>query len=90
MKIEVVYAFAEVASCIELEVENNTSIKSAIEQSGILSKHPEIDLMKNKVGIFSQLKSLDDLPEEGDRIEIYRPLAADPKEARRQRAEKRK
>ena len=56
MKIEVIYALAHDATTIELLVEENISIGSAIEKSGILIKHPEIDLSKNKVGVFSQIK----------------------------------
>ncbi len=89
VKVEVVYALAHEATNIELLVEINTSIKSVIDQSGILIKHSDIDLSKNKIGIFSQIKSLNDSVEEGDRIEIYRPLIADPKEARRKRIQKR-
>ena len=55
-------------------------------QSGVLEKYTEIDLRQNKVGIFSRLAKLTDMVENGDRIEIYRPLVADPKEIRRKRA----
>ena len=57
-----------------------------IVQSGVLEKYTEIDLRQNKVGIFSRLAKLTDMVENGDRIEIYRPLVADPKEIRRKRA----
>ncbi|KIE93474.1 hypothetical protein AP1022_00242 [Actinobacillus pleuropneumoniae] len=57
-----------------------------ILQSGILEKYTEIDLRTNKVGIFSRPVKLTDMVENGDRIEIYRPLIADPKEIRRKRA----
>ncbi len=61
-------------------------VQEAIEQSGVLSRCPEIDLAVNKVGIFGRLVRLDRPLEDGDRVEIYRPLIADPKEARRRRA----
>ena len=59
---------------------------SRIDRSGILDIFPEIDLGKQKVGIFSQARGLMDIVKEGDRIEIYRLLVIDPKEARRKRA----
>ena len=63
-----------------------TSVKGAIEGSGILKKHPEIDFAVNRVGIFSTPVALEKATQEGDRIEIYRPLMVDPKERRRMRA----
>jgi putative ubiquitin-RnfH superfamily antitoxin RatB of RatAB toxin-antitoxin module len=60
--------------------------KQAIEVSGILERFPEIDLKINKIGIFGKVAKLDTLLTEGDRVEIYRPLIADPKEARKKRA----
>ncbi|WGE14528.1 RnfH family protein [Pasteurella multocida] len=62
-------------------------IQTAILQSGILQQFTEIDLRENKVGIFSRPAKLTDQLKDGDRIEIYRPLLADPKEIRRKRAE---
>lgn len=53
---------------------------------GLLQKYPEIDLAKNKIGVFAKLSKLDALLQDHDRVEIYRPLIADPKEVRRQRA----
>ena len=61
-------------------------IKTAILQSGILQQFTEIDLRENKVGIYSRPAKLTDQLKDGDRIEIYRPLLADPKEIRRKRA----
>jgi putative ubiquitin-RnfH superfamily antitoxin RatB of RatAB toxin-antitoxin module len=58
----------------------------AIEASGLLQKHPEIDLAKNKIGIFGKLTKPDAVLRDQDRVEIYRPLIADPKEVRKQRA----
>lgn len=66
------------------------SVRDAIAQSGLLEQHPEIDLTVNRVGIFGRLCSLDTIPRHGDQIEIYRPLVADPKKARRKRAGTRK
>jgi hypothetical protein len=61
-------------------------VAEAIERSGIIERFPEIDLAKNKVGIFGKLAKLDKVLQPGDRVEIYRPLIADPKEARKKRA----
>lgn len=86
--IEVAYASPVQSWLIPLHVEAGTSIEQAITSSGILEQCPEIDLKINKVGIFSNITELDTLLRAGDRIEIYRPLILDPKEARRLRAEK--
>ena len=86
MIVEVAYALAEKQSLISLEVEEGTTLKDAIEASGILEKYNEIDLTKQQVGIFSKFASLDTVLREKDRVEIYRPLVADPKEVRKERA----
>ncbi len=64
------------------------TVRQAIERSGILREFPEISLERCKVGVFGRLRDLDDPVEAGDRVEIYRPLTADPKQARRLRARK--
>lgn len=83
--VEVAYATPEKQVIIEMCVAPGTCLEQAIEQSEICRDFPEIDLSKNKVGIFGKLakKSLELKP--GDRIEVYRPLIADPKEVRRKR-----
>ncbi len=86
MPVEVVYALAERQVILALVVPANATIKDVIEQSGLLKQFPEIDLAKNKVGIFGKLGKLTDILHAGDRVEIYRPLIADPKEVRKQRA----
>lgn len=83
MKIEVAYALPDKQTLFTLEIEEGVTIEQAILRSGIISEFPEIDLTQQKVGIFGKLKALSDLVKEGDRIEIYRPLLIDPKEARR-------
>ncbi|MEE8233841.1 MAG: RnfH family protein [Gammaproteobacteria bacterium] len=88
--IEVAYASSQQSWLIPFNVEEGTTIQQAIEISGILERCPEIDLETNKVGIFSKIVALDVLIRAGDRIEIYRPLIIDPKQARRLRAEKEK
>ena len=86
MIVEVAYALAEKQSLISLEVEEGTTLKDAIEASGILEPYNEIDLTKQQVGIFSKFATLDTVLREKDRVEIYRPLVADPKEVRKERA----
>ncbi|MBF0784401.1 RnfH family protein [Muribacter muris] len=88
--IEVVYAYPDKYFTKTLSLDTPISIQNAILQSGVLQKYTEIDLRENKVGIFSRPAKLTDLVENGDRIEIYRPLIADPKEIRRQRAAQQK
>ncbi|BCK87543.1 protein RnfH [Sideroxyarcus emersonii] len=87
ISIEVVYALPAEQTLLKLEVPQPTTIADAIRLSGLLDKHPEIDLEKGKFGIFGKLSKPDTVLREKDRIEIYRPLIADPKEVRRKRAE---
>ena len=86
-KIEIIYATIDVQDLIELQVAESATIQECIDQSGLLNLYPEIDLKTMKVGIFSQVKSLNHIVKEGDRVEIYRPLIADPKVVRRKKAE---
>ncbi|WP_373777501.1 RnfH family protein [Glaesserella sp.] len=88
--VEVVYAYPQKYFLKRMELDNPLTIQNVILQSGVLQKYTEIDLRENKVGIFSRPAKLTDLVENGDRIEIYRPLLADPKEIRRKRAEEQK
>ena len=90
MKVEVVYALPDVQEVITLELPEPCNVKRAVEASGLLDKYPEIDLSVNKVGIFSRLTTLEQLLREGDRVELYRPLIADPKEVRRRKAAEKK
>jgi len=83
--VEVAYALPQRQLIIPLQVAQGTTAQQAIEQSGILQEFPEIDLEKNKIGIFARLSKKDTPLKAGDRVEIYRPLIADPKEVRRQR-----
>lgn len=61
-------------------------MRQAIERSGVLAEFPEIDLGRNRVGIYGKLVALDSPLEEGDRVEILRPLTVEPTVARRRRA----
>ena len=86
LHVEVAYATPKTQVVIEIHARPGTTIAQAIRQSGILERFPEISLMRNRVGIFGETMSLDSQVCAGDRVEIYRPLIADPKEARRLRA----
>ena len=86
--IEVAYATPQRQALVRIEAPPGCTLRQAIERSGILGEFPEISLEQCKVGIFGQLRQLDDTVEAGDRVEIYRPLTADPKQARRLRAKR--
>jgi len=88
--IEVVYGLPDRQSLLEVSVELGTSAETAIMASGILKMYPEIDLSTNKIGIWNRTVKLTEALKPNDRIEIYRPLIADPKEVRKRRAEKAK
>ena len=85
LHVEVVYALPGETTLIPVAVEKSSTIADAIRASGIERLFPQINLDWNKVGVFGHIKSLLDEINEGDRIEIYRPLTADPKENRRRR-----
>jgi uncharacterized protein len=84
--VEVAYALPDKQVVLALDVDANATIEAVVRASGILAKFPEIDLATNKVGVFGKLGSLTDTLHPGDRVEIYRPLIADPKEVRKKRA----
>ena len=85
--IQLCYALPEKAVVIDLDVEVGCTLEEIVGKSGLLAQFPEIDLSKNKLGIYGKLKPLDTVAREGDRIEIYRTLQADPMESRRRRAQ---
>lgn len=87
IKVEVLYALPQEQTLLVVEVPQGTPLAEAVKISGMLEKYPAIDLATNKVGIFGKLSKLDTLLRDRDRIEIYRPLIADPKEIRKKRAE---
>ncbi len=86
--VEVAYALPEKQYLQRVTLEEGATIEQAIAASGLLTLRTDIDLARNKVGIFSRPAKLQDTVRDGDRVEIYRPLTADPKELRRMRAEK--
>jgi len=87
--VEVAYATAEQQVIVALKVPAGATVESAIQASDLLRRFPEIDLRNVSVGIFATICPLDKPLKQADRVEIYRPLLHDPKEARRQRAAKR-
>lgn len=84
--VEIAYALPAQQMILKMQVEEGTTAEQAVMASGIAQKFTEIDLAQNKVGIFGKLVKLDTVLRERDRVEIYRPLIADPKEVRKQRA----
>ncbi|MES1982827.1 MAG: RnfH family protein [Pseudomonadota bacterium] len=86
INIEVVYALPHQQTLLSVRVPENSTVADGVKLSGILEQHPEIDFARNKLGIFGRLSRPEALLREQDRIEIYRPLIADPKEVRRRRA----
>lgn len=89
MRVEVVYGDAGRQSLYRLDLPPGASVEQAIRRSGVLEDYPEIDLACNPVGVFSEMVALSRPLHDGERVEIYRPLQVDPKEARRRRAERR-
>ncbi|MFM7123496.1 MAG: RnfH family protein [Fluviibacter sp.] len=87
MKIEVCYALADRQELITLDLPEGSTALQAVEASGLLQKYPEIEPGGlNKLGVFGKLVKADAVLRDRDRVEIYRPLIADPKEVRRQKA----
>lgn len=88
IRVQVCFAKPDMQILRDLTVPQGTTIEQALRRSGMLRDAPEIDLTVCRVGIYGKLKAPDTVLRDRDRIEIYRPLIADPKESRRKRAEK--
>lgn len=86
IRVEVAYARPDRPILRALHLAPGSTVGEAIGACGLLAECPEINLERNRVGIFGRLARLDAPLRDGDRVEIYRPLIADPKEARRRRA----
>lgn len=86
MRVEVVYALPHVQEAIALELPRGACVRDAIESSSLTARHPEIKCRELRVGIFGCAVTAETLLSDGDRVEIYRPLVADPRQARRRRA----
>ena len=87
MKIEITYALPDRQELVTIDLPKGSTVMQAVEASGLLQKYPEIDPGGvNKLGVFAKLAKADTVLRDRDRVEIYRPLIADPKEVRRQEA----
>lgn len=86
LNVEVCYAMGTKQELVRVAVPEGATLQQGLEASGLLGKYPELDVKKNKFGIWNKLSKLDAVLRDKDRIEIYRPLIADPKEVRKQRA----
>lgn len=85
MNVGVCYAQTDKQLWMRLEVPDNSTVEETIHLSGVLAYHPEIDLTKQKVGIFGKIAKLDATVQEGDRVEIYRQITADPAQVKRRK-----
>jgi putative ubiquitin-RnfH superfamily antitoxin RatB of RatAB toxin-antitoxin module len=90
LTVEVVFALPLAQDCSVVELSDGASVRDAIMRSGVTARHPEIDLGACRVGVWGRRVPVDHPLRDGDRVEIYRPLQADPKEARRARTRRRK
>ena len=86
IEVEIAYALPERQHIVRVRVPAECNVEAAIRQSGILAEFPAIDLSRSKVGVYGRRVELDAKVRAGDRIEIYRPLIADPKAVRREHA----
>lgn len=86
IRVEVIYALKGHAKRVPLTLEEGATVQQAVERSGLLAEFPEIDLARNKLGVWNKLVKPDTPLRDRDRVEIYRPLIADAKEVRKQRA----
>jgi putative ubiquitin-RnfH superfamily antitoxin RatB of RatAB toxin-antitoxin module len=85
-QVEVAYALPDRQELVTVDVKPGMTLRQTIEQSGILDLFPGVDLATSQVGVFGKLLAEDREVQPGERVEIYRPLKADPKEVRRLRA----
>ena len=86
LTVEVVYALPETQTLLSLEVDKGATVKDVILQSSILEEFPDLDIDSLDVGIFGKATKMSQLVRDKDRVEIYRPLIADPKEVRKRKA----
>ena len=87
-RLNVVVAYSPAARAVDvtrLSLPAGSTVLQALRESGLLERHAGIDLASQKIGVWGKLRAPDDLLRDGDRVELYRPLQVDPKEARRQR-----
>ena len=79
MKVGVIFAAPKRHALLNIDAPEGSTVSQVIEASGIMKQFPEIDLTQNKTGIYGKAVKLDAVVEDGDRVEIYRPITADPK-----------
>jgi len=84
--VQVVYALPEAQEVVEVELEEGAPVEDALNASGIPARHPEIDLKTQRIGVWGRPATLTTRVRDRDRVEIYRALSVDPKQARRRRA----
>ncbi len=89
IRVQVCHALPDTAFLENLRLPEGSTIAAAMAASGLAARFPDLDLSQAKVGIFGKLKTPDTRLRDGDRVEVYRPLEADPKETRRRRAKHR-
>lgn len=88
IRVEVVYALPQLQELVTVTLDEGATVRQAVEASGLLKKYPEIELDgRNKLGIFAKLTKADAVLRDRDRVEVYRPLIADPKAVRKKRAD---
>lgn len=90
VRVQVCHALPGHGVLLELALPAGATLRQAVEASGLLQQCPQIDIETAKLGIFGKLRPADTVVRDGDRVEVYRPLQADPKETRRRRAQHRK
>ena len=88
LSVEVCYALPDQQTLLSLDLPAGATVQQAIDASGVLLRHPDIDLTKQKVGVFGKVRPLDAVLADHDRVEIYRPLIVDPKVSRQRRVDK--
>ena len=86
MKVEVAYAERHQQWLLMVDLPEGSTVADAVQRSGMLDKAPHLDFETLKVGIFGKATKMDRVLRDGDRVEIYRPLIADPKQVRAERA----
>ena len=86
VRVQVVYALPQGEDAVELELEPGATAADAVKASGLVQRHPEIDLAHHRVGVFGRVVEPRVALRDGDRVEVYRPLGMNPKEARRRRS----
>ena len=86
LRVEVVYALPEREDAVSVSLPAGATALDALRASGLLERHPEIDLTRQRIGVYGRVVGAEARLRDGDRVEVYRPLAVEPKEARRRRA----